>query len=539
MLDGLYVSGALLSSNTLFSVGGDAYMLLDTGFKLLSEIVRGSPTGGEIGSLEEGSYIALRKALDLLGAAPGDHIVAYFRLLDMAILVNKRAASESGLEPKVIAYNTKLKAWTEFTGWNIRAITVFGNSRLLFLDHTGKLCQAWKGSSDGWRLMPPIFGAEYTAFVRYTFSAMQELTRKKTVTAVQGVWDNTTKVCPAYQMVGYRMQDELPPPLVCPPAPGPVYWGDPPSPSPPPPVGPVDPRIAVTSSTLDVRAFSIIDSLTYKIGGVDAGAHGPNTPGAFAFKGVTLDGEVRTMPLFVAFDSNHADGTTPVWSAYVMTLEDEAALGAAVTDERRPPADSVRGWRALNVGMWDTDDGRPAGYTFPVLDFDSAVANRVVGDLLPSQTVSPYAGHTDTMGGITARKGMWLSYGGDFWVIDPAHANLDTDPAVSRLYVLFRPRAEVDTVTGQVAQDFSPIPPGRRGLIHFYFAGDTDGDEADDPPYSRVAGSSLLGRWFSVTKSVTRVGLFGPIMHRWVIGQQITPPTNVPPNMIPADYDNA
>ena len=115
VLDGLYVSGALLSSNTLFSVGGDAYMLLDTGFKLLSEIVRGSPTGGEIGSLEEGSYIALRKALNLLEAEPGDHIVAYFRLLDMAILVNRKA-TESDLGSKVIAYNTKLKAWTEFTG---------------------------------------------------------------------------------------------------------------------------------------------------------------------------------------------------------------------------------------------------------------------------------------------------------------------------------------------------------------------------------------------------------------------------------------
>ena len=379
---------------------------------------------------------------------------------------------------------------------------------------------------------------EYTAFVRYTFSPMRELALKKMCTAVQGVWDNTTKVCPAYEMVGHRMQEELPPPLVCPPERGLVYWGEPPVDpvDPVDPVGPVDPRIAVTSSTLDVRDFSIIDdSLTYKIGGGDgAGAFGPNTQGAFAFEFVNLDGEEIDVPLFVAFDSNHADGTTPVWSAYVMTLEDEAALGSAVTVRNRPPAGSVRGWRELNVGMWDVE-----GFTFPDPLVVNTFDNLVVGDLLSSQTVSPYAGHATGMSQITAIKGMWLSYGGDFWVHDPVDVNIETDPAVSRRYVLFRPRAEVEGVTAQIAQDFGSIPPGRRGIIHFYLAGHTDGDEADDPPYSRVAGSSLVGRWFSVVKSVTRVGLLGPLMHRWIIGQQIIPPTNVPPNMIPADYDNA
>ena len=657
VLDGLYVSGSLLSKNTLFSVGGDAYMLLNTGFKLLSEIVQGAPQGGELGSLEEGSYLALRKTLKLRGAVPGQHIVSYFRLLDMALLIEKGASGSV-----VVAYNTKLKSWSVFgsfvdgvhQGWNIRAVTAFGNTHLLFLNETGKLCEGWRGRSDGWQL--GIGGTNYTAFARYTFSPMQELAYKKTVTGVQGVWDNTTKMCPVYQMVGYRGKKEVDDPPPCPPEANNPLWptlislsvGDlrvgesignarfrvtlseisnvdvtfnattadgtalavvdytpvavvgvtipAGSLSVEVPVAIIDDGVSegeenfslvisqsvgarilddrgvctivdndfvpspdpmgggFTSSSLDVRAFSMIGPLTYKIGGSDgAGAFGPNTNGAFAFDYVELDGEGhdiegKRVPTFVAFDFNHADGTVPVWAAYVITDEDIASLEAAgnvVANDLRPPAHSVRGWRALIVQMWDTDDGRPEGYTLPEHSVIESVDNVSVGDLLSEQTVSPYVGHVIAQQSLSDLKGMWLSHGGEFWVHDPANntGNIgfpgDPDIYDTRNFAVFRPMAEVTVVRSQIAQDFAPPAAGYRGLLYFFLDGHNDGDQDTDPPFSLVVSSSVVGRWFPATMRIHDEGGLLPFPIRtWILGPQIPAPDNVIPADIPADYED-
>ena len=538
VLDGLYVSGNLLNKNSLFFVGGDAYMLLDTGFKLLSEIVRGAPQGGEIGSLEEGSYNSLRKALNLGIAQFRTYIVVYNRLLDMALLIN---TDRVFVDHVVVAYNTKLKAWTTFTGWRIQAAAVSSNNQLMFLDNTGKLCVGWIGSGDGVRygVADPDGLTRYTAFVRYTFSPVRELMFKKTATGLQGVWDNMTKVCPSYQMVGYRGKDRIPDPDPCPPDVGLPMWS-PVIPDPDDDIG------GHTNSSLDVRAFSTISPLTYKIGGDDgAGAHGPNADGAFAFVHVEIDGEGhdiegKRMPLFVAFDFNHADGVVPVWVTYVMTDADMTALeaaGSVISNDLRPPADSVRGWRSLNVQMWDTDDGRPEGYTFPAHSVIASTDNISIGELLPQQTVSPYVGHAVGQQIVSNLKGMWLSHGGEFWVHDNIQRHYSTNPPTDRAFVLFRPMAEVEEVTSQLAQDFGNLAAGKRGLIYFYLDVGSDYSRTEDPLFSTVASSSRVGRWFSVTLNVESTSLFFE-ERTWVIGGQVSAPANIAPDDIPGDYQN-
>ena len=543
VLDGLYVAGSLLNKNSLFFVGGDAYLLLNTGFKLLSEIVRGAPQGGEIGSLEDKSYNSLRKALSLEFAQFRQYTVVYHRLLDMALLVNRFFN-----EVTVVAYNTKLKAWTTFTGWDIRVAAVSSNNQLLFLDSTGKLCIGWIGASDGANIDANgtrIGGKKYVAFVRYTFSPMQELAFKKTATGLQGVWDNTTKVCPSYQMVGYRNKARGPDPKPCPPDVGVPLW---------PTVnsgggggsGP-------TTTSLDVRAYSMIGPLTYKIGGEGgAGAFGPNSNGAFAFDFVDLDGEGhdvegKRVPMFVAFDFNHVGGTVPVWACYVMTNDDIAALeaaGAVIAGNLLPPVNSVRGWRALNVQMWDTDDGRPEGYTFPEHAVIASPDNISVGSLLPEQTVSPYVGHVIAQQSLSNLKGMWVFHGGEFWVHSPQNSTvrvgLPGDDAVYdiRTFVVFRPMAEVAAVRSQITQDLSRLPAGYRGLLYFFLDGHNDGDEDTDPPYSNVASSGYVGKWFSATMRVQTPG-FPPFPVRsWILESQILAPANVIPADIPADYED-
>lgn len=685
-LDGVYKAGVPLSKTAAVSVGGDVYALMHHGFKSVLEIVQGREGGGEPYSLEEGSFESLRRELriDALGTLEanqinrGSHAVKYLRQLDMLIMAHMRGDTREGMrddKSAVVAYNTRLKAWGPFTGWNIRAMDIFGGSRLLFLDEKRRLIRAWSGSSDGWSSAPPVVGVPYTAFSRNTFSTMGGLSLSKTVDCVQTIWDTSDRIFPLIKTIGYSNEIELPDPPSYPDI-GPdgvidntgdllgdlfgwVYWVEsgilslsvadvtvteasgvarfritlsdasegevtfdvvtvegtaladvdytPVSANfiipagqtfidipvtilvddvdennetfdlvISQPIGAVildgrgtctitesgeedeedgdeDGDFGHTVASLDIRFINMLGSLTYKVGvGVGADGFSIETIGTSEF--VELDGEGhdiagKRVPIFVAFDFLTAFEIAPTWAAYVMTNDDIVALEAAgevISAALRPPAHSVRGWRALNVQIWDTDDGRPEGYTFPDASVISSPNNLTVGELLPQQGLSPYLGHAIGVSSIFGQaKGAWLSWQGELWVHDRANNGIEIGPhafdpfpiVYNRRYVLFRPWGEVNAVTSQIAQDFGNLEDGARGLVHFYVDRD-DGDSEDIPsPFQDIASSQLVGRWYNAVMSVTQDGIFGPVLYRWGLESAVSTPQNVAPDATPADYD--
>jgi len=184
-LEGVYSLGRPLGKNALMQVGGDLIVATKSGLVPISAAAQKDPSQLKLDALTRNLDPDWRREVILAGTA-GGWWVTKWDTRNMALVAPPNSGAEQGY---CFAVNLETGAWTKFTGWQIDAIEVLGDS-LYHGDSDGNIYLGDVGGFDD--------GNAFECKACLQFDHLGSPGHWKTAHAIRGTWRHQSAFTPKH-----------------------------------------------------------------------------------------------------------------------------------------------------------------------------------------------------------------------------------------------------------------------------------------------------------------------------------------------------